>query len=130
MAAGYFLLRVGLDVLGDLAADGVVGVVFHLLLVLLLVAGQAVQLCLQDLVALLGLSQVGGGVEGMEVHPALIVYVLEQPGDEVVVLLIDGDLAATFLGVEAGHHPVEKPHDEVVVVAVLAVSEHHIAFLQ
>lgn len=66
----------------------------------------------------------------MVIHPPLIINIFKQPRHKVVVLLINGHLAATFLGVKASHHPVQKSHNEVIVIATLAVSKHHIAFLQ
>lgn len=46
VAAVDLLLRVGLDIFGDLAADGIVGVFLDLLLVFLLISHHILQLCL------------------------------------------------------------------------------------
>lgn len=99
MTAVDLLFRVCLYVLRDLPSDCVVGVLLNLLLVFLLVAGQTIQLSFENLVPFLRLSQVCRRIEWVEVHPSLIIHIFEQFRDEVVVLLINRNLAITFLGV-------------------------------
>jgi hypothetical protein len=45
-------------------------------------------------------------------------------------LLVDCASATILLRVETDHHPVEEAHDEVIVVAALAIGEHHSALLE
>lgn len=114
---------VGLDIFGDLAAYRIVGVLFDLFLVDFLVGGR--WLCVPR-----DFSEVLVGGEPSNVHPALIIYIFEQFGHKLVILLVDCDLFAVFLAIQTDHHPVQEPHYQIVIVSAFPVCEDDATFLQ
>ena len=79
----------------------------------------------------LDLGEILHGHDGPLIHPSLIADILENLRNILIKSLIDGGLVVGGDGlVNLRHEPIEKPHDEFIIIAILLEGEDHIAFLQ
>lgn len=77
------------------------------------------------------LSEILHGLDGPFVHPTLVTDILENLGNILIKSFIDcGLVIGGDVLVDLCHEPVEEPHDELIIIAVFPVGEHHIAFLK
>lgn len=79
----------------------------------------------------LGLSQILHGLDGPFIHPSLVADILKDLGDILIKSLIDGGLVLRRdVLINLCHEPIEEPHDEFIIIAILPVGEDYIAFLE
>ena len=66
---------------------------------------------------------------GFEAHPFLIEHIFKQFGCFFIEIFIKGPSSFCCL-VDCLHDPVQKPHNEVIILSILTVGEDHITLVQ
>jgi hypothetical protein len=101
-------------------------VLFYLLLIYLLIRPRKGLLISKHLSI-----EVPPRLEILEIHPILIIDIFEQLRRKIVIFLIDSFLSLVGdLRIDADHHPIQKTHDQIIVIPTLPVSKNHTALLQ
>jgi hypothetical protein len=114
------------NTLGYFASDEIMSVIFHL---------RGIFLVYLDIVGLININSawnlsIFDRLPSLAIHPLLIVYVFKQLRHGIEKLFIDSLVGICGFAVDLSHQPVQKSHDQIVVVSVLAIGENHFALLE
>lgn len=114
-----FFSAIGVCAFRDFSSYEVMGIVFDLLSILLVrnVVGIVCVFFFDLDSAALTLSLFENGLSSLVVHPLFIVDVFEDVGHRVEKALIDSFVRTLYFFVDVSHEPVQKLHDQVIVVA-------------
>ena len=136
MAAIDFFIGIDLNIFWYFTADSIMSIFLNLLFVLFF-------LCLTELFfhyilfskSVLSFSIIFSRfllIWSFSIHPVRVIDILEQTRDEFIILLINRlwlFIALNGILLDSSDEPVDKPHDQIIIILVFSISEDNIWFL-
>ena len=136
MAAIDFFIGIDLNIFWYFTADSIMSIFLNLLFVLFF-------LCLTELFfhyilfskSVLSFSIIFSRfllIWSLSIHPVRVIDILEQTRDEFIILLINRlwlFIALNGILLDSSDEPVDKPHDQIIIILVFSISEDNIWFL-